>query len=819
MSVEEERTMVFDDFKMSRENNYGSSNNTKNVPINNSDIGSVASRTSRESTGSHKDNIKGEISKLQEEIASVRGENLQDFMSNKDKLVSSFSTLSPKQSNRKTAHRTDSNDTRSSKLNQVRSMDTIDSNVIDNTESSSDNNNDNNNSNNNENKESGLTSVPSIHGNTAKVAATLHRRRVIDWNILPRLGNSVLLKHQSFNVISIPIDGETKQILYTPSYNENFKPMNIFLSFNMDSKSKEAQSYSRKRLNSFGTYIAHYLKSRLYAYQCFPFYQQEPPIDRNYASLDASKDYSEAETMISLWYMQSQRCISQSNSTFFSADVVQHLLQRKANARHQISQPTTIYVPQTGATLMTAKPSISESIDDIDILLLRPYQESRLGWQLAYDEPNLKIADYPIDVSVWMMDESDTRTVLGSQNPKFSSSTTNIVNNKEDLIDITNENAGKYLLDCMGRRSGSLYAEETSSPISKGFSQVPGDEITSTNSVNNNVDRESPSSATYSEPSRRRVTSKLGKKTGLSNFFKRKHQAPTTPPTGSISAAISTDPSATSSSPIRKQDHTTTDSQGHPVENAWLESYFSRYLSNYKKVDLPTQFLLPKEAQDTPKNTSSSISDDQGTEDSRKALLYSKESLQLRLPFTDNSIPAIFCPRVWMALASNKWRNLLREMYRVLLPGGYALASVIDLGLLNSFTTTTDESMQEFPTTQERDRILDAISLAAIEKGVHIHPTQHLAQAFKDVGFTNLRYSVLSLKTGDCATEMGCLYEIYSEITWDLLFRKYLPDPTKPPKGTDPTTLFRRFIKEHMGKIDVTAGSLKVLYLVAQKPR
>ncbi|GAV54341.1 hypothetical protein ZYGR_0AL00730 [Zygosaccharomyces rouxii] len=808
--------MASDEFKMSRDNTYGSGYSAKNTSMSSSDVGSVASRTSRESTGSHRDKIKGEISKLQEEIASVKGENLQDFMSNKDKLVSSSPTLSSKSNSRRIMHPTDPSDTRSSKLNQVHS---IDSDAIANTEVSSDNNN-NNNNNNNENRDFGLTTAPSIHGNTAKVAATLHRRRIIDWNILPRLGNSILLKHQSFNVIGIPIDGETKQILYTPSYNENFKPMSIFLSFNMDSKSKDAQLCSKKRLNSFGTYIAHYLKSRLYAYQCFPFYQQEPPIDRNYASLDASKDYSEAETMISLWYMQSQRCISQSNSIFFSPDVVQHLLQRKSNTRHQISQPTAIYVPQTGATLMTAKPSMVETTDDIDILLLRPYQESRLGWQLAYDEPNLKIADYPIDVSAWMMDESDTRAVLGSQNARFSSSTTKIVNNEKELIDITNENAGRYLLDCMGRRSGSLSMDETSSPISKGFNQIPAGEITPTNSVNSNTDRESPSNSAYPENSRKKVASKLGKKTGLSNLFKRKHQAPPTPPAGSSTAAAAAASAATSSSSSStKKDHPTMDSQGHAVENAWLESYFSRYLSNYKKVDLPTQFLLPKEAQDTPKNGTSSTSKSQDNGDTRKALLYSKESLQLRLPFADDSIPTTFCPRVWMGLATNKWRNLLREMYRVLLPGGYALASVIDIGVLNSFTTATDESIQEFPTTQERDRILDAISLAAIEKGVHIHPTQHLAQAFKDVGFTNLRYSVLSLKIGDCATDMGCLYEIYSEITWDLLFRKYLPDPTKPPKGTDPTTLFRRFIKEHMGKIDDTAGSLKVLYLVAQKAR
>lgn len=818
--------MAFDGFKMHRDGAYGSGSNSKNGPVNNGDMGSVASRSSKESTGSHKDKIKGEISKLQEEIASVKGDTLQGSIPNKYGSISGSSPLSPKPSRRRILNPTEFTDnTKSSKLNQVQSMDTIDSDVIDDNENTNGSNTGGNDENNDDNSDHVLTPAPSIHGNTSKVAANLHRKRVWDWNNLPRVGSTALTKHQSFNVISIPIDGETKQILYAPFYNENFKPMNIFLSFNMDSKSKDSRVHSKKRLNSFATYIGQYLKSRLYAYQCVPFHQQEP-IDRSYASYDASKDYSEIETIISLWYMQGQRSVSQSNSTFFSADVVQHLLQRKTNARHQVSQTTAIYVPQTGATLMTAKPSIGETIDDIDILLLRPYQESRLGWQLAYDEPNLKVADYPLDISPWMLDEGDAKIVLGSQNSKISSSVVNIVNDKSELIQISNENAGKYFLDCMGRRSGGSYSEESVSSTSKSFNQTPGGDVTPINSTSgsgggsatNGTGRESPNNSVYHESSRRKVANKLGKKTGLSSLFKRRHQTPATPSSGSPSSATAAASAAASASASSsKQEHPTTDAQGNPIENAWLESYFSRYLSNYKKVDLPTQFLLPKEAQDTPKNDSSSASSGKEMPDSRKAYLYSKESLQLRLPFANDSIPALFCPRIWMKLASNKWKNLLREMYRVLVPGGYSLVSVTDIGISNSFTPKTDQ--HQFPSTQERDRVLDAMTLAAIEKGIDIYPTQHLAQAFREVGFTNLKYSVLSLKTGDCATEMGCLYEIYSEMNFDILFRTYLPDPTNPPKGTDPTTLFRRFVKEHMGKVDDGAGSLRVLYLVAQKPR
>ena len=778
-----------------------SGNSSRSIP--HSDGGSThdsIDKNNRDGDEVDKEATKEEITKLQEEVASMKGDNLQEFMQAKentskerDKTSRSLSTISPKPTRRRPTKNLDLHQAetqedfygtnRKSASPMTKSARVHSHPFGRETDGAIDG-------------WSQLTPTSSLHGNTSKVAATHNRRRTWDWNNLPRAGSSILAKHHSFNIISLPIDGEIKQILYSPSYNENFKAMNIFLSFNMDSKSKDAQLQSKKRLNSFGTYIGHYLRSRLYAYQCFPFYQQEPPVDRTYASYDSTKDYSEVETIISLWYMQGQRCISQSNSVFFSAEVVQHLLQRKVNSRNQAVQQTAIYVPQTGATLMSAKPNTTETTEDIDILLLRPHMEPRLGWQLAYDEPNLKVADYPLDTSPWMMEESDAKYILGSQNSKISSSVVNIVNDEKDVVRISNENAGRYFLDCMGRRTGSI-SEDAGSPVTS--AQISASPSFKEDTPLIGSGQGSPPNT--NEPSRKKVASKLGKKTGLAHLFKRKHT-----PVASVP-----------SSPQDKSSQMVSDDQGNSIENAWLESYFSRYLSNYKKIDLPTQFLLPKEAQDTPKVRFPS--GNQELPQSKKAFLYSKESLQLKLPFADDLIPAIFCPRIWMNLAFSKWRSLLREMYRVLLPGGYAMAAVTDIGVSNSFTQTTEGNMQEFPTTQERDRVLDAIAVAAIEKGLHIYPTQHLAQAFKDVGFTNLKYSVLSLKTGDCSTEMGCLYEIYSEITWDLLFRKHLPDPTKPPKGTEPTTLFRRFIREHMGKVDDNAGSLRTLYLVAQKPR
>lgn len=161
---------------------------------------------------------------------------------------------------------------------------------------------------------------------------------------------------------------------------------------------------------------------------------------------------------------------------------------------------------------------------------------------------------------------------------------------------------------------------------------------------------------------------------------------------------------------------------------------------------------------------------------------------------------------------------MLREMYRCIVPGGFALATAYDLRVSNTLTAANDDGTQ-FPTILERDKTYDAISLGAINNGIHIFPTKHLAQAFKEVGFTNIKYSLLSLKVGDLSTEMGCLNELFSQIIWDSLFRREVPDPSKPPKDTDPTTLVQRYITEHLDKIDENAGCLRTILIVAQKPR
>lgn len=628
-----------------------------------------------------------------------------------------------------------------------------------------------------------------IHGNTSKVVASQHRRKAWDWNILPKVGSSVLVRAHSFNVISVPIDGEIKQILYNPSYNKKFRTMNIFISFNLDTKPSDSLLHARRRLISFGNYITHYLKSRMYAYQCYPFFIQglseEDMKSKTYSSVNSSHDYLEIEAIIELWHLQAQKYFGQANSAFFSAEVVQSLLQRKSQVRHQSTLQNAILTPEKSSTTVPPKGLAVNSVEEIDILLLRPLADTQLGWQMAYDEPNLNIADYPLDLSPWRLREENSDRILGSHHDGSESSQVKIVSDEADLDQLTADNAGEYLFDCMDRKIGSLEEEAAKSG----------------NQVLPNYNEELHGKTGEVGDNNKKKPGKAAKRSGLANLFKRKH------------TSIAPQTSVEVAEPVTVENKVSKRTQS--IQNAWLEDYFSRYLANYKRVGLPTQYFLPE---DITTSKSHNSTDDEKSE-AKKAYLFSKESLQIRLPFGNNTIPTICAPWIWSCLSYNKWKPLLREMYRCIVPGGYALGTAYDLRIANTFTSSSEELLKEFPSTLERDKTFDAIALKAINDGVHIFPTQYLVQAFKDVGFSNIKFSLLSFKTGDLSTDMGCLNELFSQVVWDVLLRREIPDPSKPPKDTNPTTLFQRYIREHMGKIDENAGCFRILLVVAQKSK
>lgn len=118
--------------------------------------------------------------------------------------------------------------------------------------------------------------------------------------------------------------------MYDPNHNELFNRMDLFLSFNMDSSPEDSLIFAKKRLRSYIDFLTKYLESRKYAFECYPFNIEniiniETEV-KCFPSFDPLKDYSEIESLIQLWLAQSQKFLLQSNSFFFSSEVVEELI-------------------------------------------------------------------------------------------------------------------------------------------------------------------------------------------------------------------------------------------------------------------------------------------------------------------------------------------------------------------------------------------------------------------------------------------------------------------------------------------------------------
>lgn len=668
-----------------------------------------------------------------------------------------------------------------------------------------------------------------------------------DWNSLPKVGTSILKKGPNYNKILVDIDGKNKEIHYDPSYNLHLSEMDIFLAFNSQSKTSDALRNSKKRLTEYVQFVSEYLKVRKYAFECYPFnVQVASTIEtelKEFVSYNNATDYNEISMIIQLWYYQAQKFLLQSNSLLFSPDVVQHLLKRKVASRKHLQQIHSQNLRDELKKISTSKSETSSSrsnkkcplnlTSDIDILVLRPQLVLQIGWQLACDEPSLNIGDFPLDLSPWMHDEEDRKIISQTAASMPKESSYKLVTSEEDIEVLNNDNAFDVLVDCMDR-SYNLLSDQ------KKVNQAEVSEKSSTPA------KAEPEKATEEQPKQKKTQVKPTKKSGFVNFFKRKHahEENTENSTNNSSSSNTTstsvgrvkpkdfslgEPSISSQqqSTASTSDNLTTESG--KVENnnsllrktTWLIDYYSNLLNNYKKVNLPTQFIIPNEVKQSVKEATTEMMPHQFMK--RKpsnALLYGKEYLQLRLPFKSDSIPAIYCPWVWTELPHGKWKALLREMLRIVVPGGHVIAVASDISMSNTFSIDDNEiSESMYSTTTERDKTYDALSLEAINKGLHIHTTKHLSKAFKETGFTGIKSTILSLKTGDLETDMGFLNELIAIVHWDHLMRKIFPDASNPPKDTDPPTLPTRYFNEHHGSVDDKAGCYRLVYLVAQKAK
>ncbi|CCK72929.1 uncharacterized protein KNAG_0M00760 [Huiozyma naganishii CBS 8797] len=715
-----------------------------------------------------------------------------------------------------------------------------------------------------------MSRVKSVHGTTAILAEKQMATRTWNWNRLPLNGMSCLIKLKNSNVVKVEIDGQLKQLQYNVKYNPALPIMDIFYSFNHESKPMDCLVCSKERLKAFSSLMVDSFNRAQILNQQGQTKNGKPvntllTMYSKEASDYLLEDGSEIGTVVHLWLLQLQKMLSQTNSLFFSSEILQNLLKRKSLARktfqEQQQQPYQqqqkqqnapqdidnglLYIQQEDTNIHTQpKPVLKDPIEEIDILVLTTPIAQLTSWQLAFDEPNLDIADYKVNIAPWNAASDDIEVSMKSDPPVL------LVSDEKDLIKLNRTNFKEYLTDCMGRplNQQEVDQETFEGELSDGDNDmfdengVVGSKTMNTENITSTVSQtmaEPPLKATelnVSLADQHSAPKKAAKKkSSIVNFFRRRHTSssnvntaklPTKKETNAAQIFTGVDPKPVFKVPqkvtldgLKSEKYpspapsaVSSSMQMEPLyQSIWLEKFFGRSLSNFKSVTIPTQYFLPKNSRSPVSPVSSKSTSDNCDEKTKNGHHYNKVYLQLKLPFRSESIPCIFCPWFWNVLSRNKWSVLVQEMYRCLEPEGYALAVLTDLRPTNS-----DPLESKFLSTKERDNIFDDVAIDAINHNLYIHPTKHVAEMFKNHGFTSIKTSTLSLKLGDLATHMGPVNEFICLMMLNFLFKHNLrsSDEIKNPGAS-----LERYMAEHWNKVDDAAGTFRIAYLVAQKPK
>lgn len=408
--------------------------------------------------------------------------------------------------------------------------------------------------------------------------------------------------------------------------------------------------------------------------------------------------------------------------------------------------------------------SISNGFVDPDILVIRSNMSDSLwGWQVAYDEPSLNVVDYMFDVSIFSKSGQSKLSALTAV----------------DKLTVK---------DVMGRSTDELddYVSPTDSlePLQTSDSDISS---TTTDSLGKDLKSSPPNSNKLMKAAHAGTS-------GLAHLFKKKSNLviPTVSPTLDPIAndLLNASPAATS------------DTGNLTLKNKWLENYYSKKLSNFSSVHSPFGHETPV----------SSPSEDEA--DTKKMLDYKLQYLKVKFPFEDNSTPSILCPGLWFHLRFDKWKTVLQDIYRCLVPGGSIQTEDFDF----KGSTIDSENHCSNSTTLELRKILDAAALEAMKENIQIFPMRHLVYTLNEVGFVNVKCCILSLKRGDLVNDLGYMYEFMAMCHFDSIVRKYLPDPSLYPENTNPPTFPLRYFNERINSVDDHVGALRMVCVTAEKP-
>lgn len=648
-------------------------------------------------------------------------------------------------------------------------------------------------------------------------------------------------------------------VFYDNYYNENLKKLHLFFAFNSHPTSGAPLVFSKMRLHAYATFLGGYLKEKKdphgdilndKTHKTMILSRIQESLPHNIDANDFDDITCFNELVLQLWRHQAQKFFMQKKSLLFDHSIIEYLLRSKndkidpiINNRVKIKERINL--------------NERETIDTIDILFIRPPLLSPIGWQLAYDLPNLTIADFPINLFPWDHDKEDSSGIKTSHSHDIK-----FCDKPEDVIEINSNNSSKYLLDCLDIPIRNYSKKRKKEKKTKSRSHtiiddeiVPPDEFKNVNPTDLNGSKSS-----FSNMFRKahftsiHISHSSGTKDSKTFDERRSHHSPNsdhntnsrlTSPTSTSSKGERSIHTSEHLSPIATTTTTSETPTEHkrnfkyvksssrskviPMDNEATAYYFKRKLKNYKKVALPTQYVNrnPSDAQkgqdetdlqlkksiQKQKETKEKLEKNDDHVDSTKPndkdlLLYKNAVFQLRLPFENNSIPTVFIPQLWISLAFSKWKKLIKELFRIIVPGGFVVCYIADVS--STHVSDMSDNKQKI---DERDKVLDAVNSNAITKGLRIYPISFLTDAMKEGGFSEIKTTKISIKVGDFTSSMGYLNEFVALMHLDYMIKKLNVE-----LSVKSTSCFEKYVTDNDGKVDKNAGFLKVTFISARKP-
>lgn len=131
-------------------------------------------------------------------------------------------------------------------------------------------------------------------------------------------------------------------------------------------------------------------------------------------------------------------------------------------------------------------------------------------------------------------------------------------------------------------------------------------------------------------------------------------------------------------------------------------------------------------------------------------------------PFEDDMFDVVSCKSLWYLLREEKWQDVLKEVYRVLKPGGAIELTVCDYDVLNK--SAEDEYWFS--------RLVDGVK----RKGIHPYPSVLAPTVLTQVGFNDINRARLALPRG-WGGQIGQMTDFMSMYYTDAMF-SYFADLT-----------------------------------------